>query len=74
MGKVPLYGFVSYRLVQVQKLVHYGLIVYMAGDSAETVILGDGCHKALTVVLTERLCIPWDAFLYIATVQTGLVH
>lgn len=67
-GESPPVGFVSYRFIQVQKLVHHRLIVYMAGDSTETVIFRDGCHKALSIVLTECLDIPRDAFLYIAPV------
>ena len=74
MRKVPLYGLMLNRFVQVQELIHHRLIVYMIWDSAEAVILGNSRYKSLTIVLSECLCIPRDTFLYIASVQTGLVH
>ena len=74
MGKLSLHGLMFYRLVQVQELVHHGLVAYMVGDGAEAIIFRNACHESLAIVLTERLGIPRDAFLYVATVQAWLVH
>ena len=64
----------AYRLVQVKELADYGLIVHMGRYGAKTVILRHGRHIVLAVVLPQGLSIPCNAFLYIASVKTGLVY
>ena len=63
MGKRTLLRMMPRRLVEVEETAYYGLIIHMVGDSAETVILRDGCQIVPAVVLTERLVVPHDAFL-----------
>ena len=40
--KLALLWAVSYRLIEVQELVHHGTVVHMVGDGTEAVILRHG--------------------------------
>lgn len=72
--EIALLRTVSYRLVEVQELVHHGTVVHMVGDGAEAVVLRHGGEIVLAVVLPQCFVVPHDALLHIASVQTGLVH
>ena len=54
----------SYWFIKVQELVHYGAVVHMVGDGAETVILRDSGKIVLAIILSQRFVVPHDAFLY----------
>lgn len=74
MQEIPLLRSVAYRLIEVEELADYGLVVHMVGYGAEAVILGNTCHVVLAVILPQGLGIPCDAFPHIAAVNAGLVH
>ena len=74
MREVPLFWLVVYRFIEVKELTDHGTVADVFGYGAETVILGYTADVVLAIVLTQGLVVPRDAFLYIASVQTGLVH
>ena len=65
---------VVYRLIEIEELADYRLIIDVFGYGAETVILGYAANVVLAIVLAQGLVVPCDAFPYIPSVQSRLLH
>ena len=63
-----------YRFIEVKELADHGAVADVFGYGAETVILGNTADVVLAIVLAQGLVVLRDAFLYIPSVQSRLLH
>ena len=63
-----------YRFIEVKELTDHRAVADVFGYGAETVILGNAADVVLAIVLAQGLVVLRDAFLYIPSVQSRLLH
>ena len=63
-----------YRFIEVKELTDHRAVADVFGYGAEAVILGNAADVVLAIVLAQGLVVLRDAFLYIPSVQSRLLH